>query len=76
MSEPTTVTVQIHGTEYKLRGENSELIREAADTINEQMRRVSSKTPTQPVSTLVVLAALNTAELMLTERDRQTQEAA
>lgn len=42
--------------------------------INEQMRFISSKSPTQPVATLAVLAALNTAELLMGEQDRSARE--
>jgi len=69
-----TITVQIHGTEYKLRGEDSARIQEAAGMINDQMRFISSKSPTQPVATLAVLAALNTAELLMGEQDRSARE--
>jgi len=70
-----TITVQIHGTEYKLRGEDAARVTDAARLVNEQMQFVSSKAPTQPVSTVAVLAALNTAELMMNERDRTFREA-
>jgi cell division protein ZapA (FtsZ GTPase activity inhibitor) len=69
-----TITVQIHGSEYKLRGDNAVLVQTAAGMVNEQMRYVSSKAPTQPMSTIAVLAALNTAELLVTEQERSKQE--
>ncbi|MDB5034582.1 MAG: hypothetical protein JWQ98_1823 [Chlorobi bacterium] len=69
-----TITVQIHGSEYKLRGDDAARIQEAAGMINEQMRYVSSKSPTQPIATIAVLAALNTAELLMTEQDRAGRE--
>jgi cell division protein ZapA (FtsZ GTPase activity inhibitor) len=70
-----TITVQIHGSEYKLRGDNAARMREAADLINEQMRYVSSKAPTQPTATIAVLAALNTAESLMTEQERIKRDA-
>jgi cell division protein ZapA (FtsZ GTPase activity inhibitor) len=71
-----TITVQIHGSEYKLRGDDADRVREAADLINEQMRFVASKAPTQPTTTIAVLAALNTAELLKSEQERSARESA
>jgi cell division protein ZapA (FtsZ GTPase activity inhibitor) len=71
-----TISVHIHGTEYKLRGEDAARVREAADLVNEQMRFVASKAPTQPTTTIAVLAALNTAELLKSEHERSAREAA
>jgi cell division protein ZapA (FtsZ GTPase activity inhibitor) len=68
------ISVQIHGAEYKLRGDNAGRMREAAEIVNEQMRYVASKAPTQTSATIAVLAALNTAELLLTEQDRSGRE--
>jgi cell division protein ZapA (FtsZ GTPase activity inhibitor) len=65
-----TIIVQIHGSEYRLRGEDAERVRSAAEMINEQMRDIASKAPAQPAATLAVLAALNTAERLMDERER------
>jgi cell division protein ZapA (FtsZ GTPase activity inhibitor) len=70
-----TITVHIHGSEYKLRGEDAARVQEAAQLVNEQMKYVSSKAPTQPSATIAVLAALNTAELLMNEQDRSNREA-
>ena len=70
-----TISVQIHGTEYKLRGEDAARVREAADLVNEQMRFVAGKAPTQPTTSIAVLAALNTAELLKSEQERSAREA-
>lgn len=69
-----TITVQIHGSEYKLRGDNAARIRDAAEVVDEQMRYVSGKAPTQPTATIAVLAALNTAESLMTEQERMRRE--
>ncbi len=69
-----TITVQIHGTEYKLRGDDTSRMHEAASMVNEQMRFISGKSPTQPISTIAVLAALNTAEVMMGEQERSARE--
>jgi len=70
-----TISVQIHGTEYKLRGEDASRVTAAAKLVNEQMQAVSGKAPTQPIATVAVLAALNTAELMMNEQDRVVRDA-
>ncbi len=70
-----TITVHIHGSEYKLRGEDAARVQDAAQLVNEQMKYVSGKAPTQPPSTIAVLAALNTAELLMNEHDRSRREA-
>ncbi len=69
-----TITVQIHGSEYKLRGDDASRIQQAASMVNEQMQYVSGKAPTQPVATIAVLAALNTAEMLMNEQDRGKRE--
>ena len=69
-----TITVQIHGSEYKLRGDNAVRIQQAALMVSEQMQYVSGKAPTQPMSTIAVLAALNTAELLMNEQERSRRE--
>jgi len=70
-----TISVQIHGSEYKLRGDDAALVHNAAGMVNEQMKYVAGRAPTQPLSTVAVLAALNTAELLLTEQERSRREA-
>jgi cell division protein ZapA (FtsZ GTPase activity inhibitor) len=74
MTMAETITVQIHGSEYKLRGDDSELVHQAAAMVNDQMRFVASKAPTQSMSTVAVLAALNTAELLITEQEIAQRE--
>ena len=63
-----TVNVTIYNSEYKLRGEDPDKIRRAAAIIDDQMKRVASKAPMQPAATTAVLAALNTADELLTEQ--------
>lgn len=64
------MAVKIFNTEYKLRGDDSGRIREAAAIVDQQMRFVAGKAPMQPAATTAVLAALNTAEQLLSEQDR------
>lgn len=68
------ITVHIHGSEYNLRGEDASRVRAAADLVNERMRDVAGKSPTQSPATVAVLAALNTAEELLNERERSQLE--
>ena len=71
-----TVTVTIHGSEFKLRGDDAKKVRDTASLVDEQMKYVASKSPMQPVSTTAVLTALNMAERLMTEEDRSKKQAA
>ena len=63
-----SVSVNIYNSEYKLRGEDPDQIRRAATLVDQQMRSVVSKVPMQPATTTAVLAALNTAEQLISEQ--------
>ncbi|MCB0711339.1 MAG: cell division protein ZapA [Ignavibacteriae bacterium] len=63
-----SVSVNIYNSEYKLRGEDPDQIRRAATLVDQQMRSVASKVPMQPATTTAVLAALNTAEQLISEQ--------
>jgi cell division protein ZapA len=63
-----TVNVTIYNSEYKLRGEDPDKIKRAAAIIDDQMKRIAAKAPMQPAATTAVLAALNTADELLTEQ--------
>lgn len=65
-----SVSVNIYNSEYKLRGEDPDQIRRAATFVDQQMRSVASKVPMQPATTTAVLAALNTAEELMSEQTR------
>ncbi|MCE2503190.1 MAG: cell division protein ZapA [Chlorobi bacterium] len=65
-----SLSVNIYNSEYKLRGDNPEKIKEAAAIVDQQMKFVASKVPMQPTTTTAVLAALNTAEQFLAEQSR------
>ena len=69
------MTVKIFNTEYKLRGDDAERIRKAASIVDGQMQFVATKAPMQPAATTAVLAALNTAEHLLSEQDRSKERA-
>ncbi len=63
-----SVSVNIYNSEYKLRGEDPDQIRRAATFVDQQMRSVASRVPMQPATTTAVLAALNTAEELMSEQ--------
>ena len=69
-----SVSVNIYNSEYKLRGEEPDQIRAAATLVDQQMRSIASKVPMQPATTTAVLAALNTAEQLISERTTSTSQ--
>lgn len=70
-----SITVTIDGKEYKLRGEDESLVREAADEVNEQITAMRDKSRDDwPATTLPVLAALNVAEKEVEQRRKNDTE--
>ncbi|HEY9188255.1 MAG TPA: cell division protein ZapA [Bacteroidota bacterium] len=63
--ELKSIRVKIYGTEYPLKGEDEELMRQAAAYVDSLMQTFSEKMPQQTPSTLAVLTALNIAEELL-----------
>ena len=63
-----SVSVNIYNSEYKLRGDDPEQIRSAATLVDQKMRSVASRVPMQPATTTAVLAALNTAEELISAK--------
>ena len=63
--ELKSLRVKIYDTEYSLKGENEELMREAASYVDSLMNELSSKIPQQTPSIIAVLTALNLAEEFL-----------
>ncbi|MDK2985529.1 MAG: cell division protein ZapA [Clostridia bacterium] len=57
------VTVNIHGQEYTIKGNDSEeYIKKLADYVDEKMREIASKNSNLPPIKVAVLAALNLAD--------------
>ena len=69
-----TINVTIYNSEYKLRGDDTDGIKKAAALVDEQMKYVATKAPMQSVTTTAVLAALNTAEMLLVEKSRSGEQ--
>ena len=60
MSESIKVTIL--GTEYSLRTNDEELVRELAAELDTELKDLQQKLPGKPPTTLAVLTALNTSE--------------
>ena len=60
MSEP--VKVNILGSEYSLRSNDEELVRELAAELDTELKDLQQKLPGKPPTTLAVLTALNISE--------------
>jgi len=63
--ELKSLRVKIYDTEYSLKGEDEELMQEAANYVNSLMNELSSKMSQQTPSAIAVLTALNIAEEFL-----------
>jgi cell division protein ZapA len=63
--ELKSLRVKIYDTEYSLKGEDEELMKEAANYVDSLMNEFSSKISQQTPSTIAVLTALNIAEEFL-----------
>ncbi len=61
MSE--SIKVNILGTEYSLRTNDEELVRELAAELDTELKDLQQKLPGKPPTTLAVLTALNTSEM-------------
>ncbi len=60
MSESIKVTIL--GSEYSLRTNDEELVRELAAELDSDLKDLQQKLPGKPPTTLAVLTALNTSE--------------
>ena len=60
MSESIKVTIL--GSEYSLRTNDEELLRELASELDSELKDLQQKLPGKPPTTLAVLTALNTSE--------------
>ncbi|MGB9772632.1 MAG: cell division protein ZapA [Bacteroidota bacterium] len=65
-----SIRVTIFGSEYPLRGESEELTRSIAQYVDEMIRTIHAKIPDQPPLTIAVLSALNIAEDLFKEREK------
>lgn len=68
-SEARTISVHIHGHEYRIRStEDAGFVREVALYVDEVMHRIASRMTSGTASQVAVLAALNIAEELFRER--------
>jgi len=66
----TAIRVIIGGREYSLKGDNEQLVRQAADDVNKQFTSFGLKHNEESSTTLGVLAALNLAEQSILNRQQ------
>ncbi len=70
-----SITVRIDGHEFNLRGNDEALVGRAASAVNSQIELLRSKYKDDvPMSTVYILAALNLAEILETERLKFDEE--
>jgi cell division protein ZapA (FtsZ GTPase activity inhibitor) len=68
--------VTILGTEYQLRGDDPVRIERAAALVASQIETLRQRAPNQPSGAISILAALNLAEQLLSEREGRDADAA
>lgn len=75
MREPTSVTVEIFGQSYTLRGgDDSAYVQEVAAFVDERMKEVAKNSSGTSISKVAILAAVNIADELLRQQ-RQEGEA-
>ncbi len=69
MEQPSVITVQIFGREYKIKGHaDKDYIEEMAKYVDEKMRELSGNSSLPSQDTLAILAALNIADELFQQR--------
>jgi len=72
MIEPTTVTVNIYGHEYTLRGEaDAEYVEKVAGFVDRKMAEVAESSGTMSTTKIAILAAINVADELFRERQKR-----
>ncbi len=56
------IRVKIGGKDYSLRGDDEELLQQAASQVNDKLEELKAKNIEEPAATLSLIAALNIAE--------------
>jgi cell division protein ZapA (FtsZ GTPase activity inhibitor) len=69
-----SVKVTILGSEYSLRTNDEQLLRELAEDVDSELKDLQQKLPNQPPTKLAVLAALNTSEKFSHARSDELRE--
>jgi len=74
MREPTSVTVNIHGQTYTLKGGNDpEYVQEVAAYVNERMKEVSENSSIGSATKVAILAAVNIADELFREQQKRIE---
>jgi cell division protein ZapA (FtsZ GTPase activity inhibitor) len=68
LSEPKLTAVTIYGQTYRLRAENPERLRAAAEMVDARMRELAASSGTIDTSRLVLLVSLDLADDLLQAR--------
>jgi cell division protein ZapA len=72
MIEPTTVTVNIYGHEYTLRGEaDAEYVEKVASFVDRKMTEVAESAGAMSTTKIAILAAINIADELFRERQKR-----
>ena len=72
MSESVKVTIL--GAEYTLRTNDEGTLREIAADLDSELQELQQKLPGKPPTTLAVLSALNSAELLVHSHQNELRE--
>lgn len=75
MQEPESVTVNIFGKEYTLRGAaDADYVQEVAAFVDRRMNEVARGTPVASTARVAILAAVNIADELLREQRRRLED--
>ncbi len=70
MREPASVTVEIYGQAYTLKGgADPAYVQEVADLVDERMREISKNSSVASTARIAILAAVNIADELIRERN-------
>jgi len=77
MQEPESVTVNIFGKEYTLRGAaEAEYVQEVAAFVDRRMNEVARGTPVASTARVAILAAVNIADELFREQRKRNEDRA
>lgn len=68
-SEPTTLSVTIFGSEYKIKGADPAYIREVAAYVDGKMRELDGRLATGTPTKIAILTSMNIADELFRQRD-------
>ena len=77
MLEPESVTVNIFGKEYTLKGDaESDYVQKVAAFVNERMNEVASHSAVASTAKVAILAAVNIADELFREQEKSLESVA